>query len=64
MTQTEFLKSLETFEQDAIQSNDIPGYSNALMNLINEFYTEQIKKTPEELAAEMLDFVIYVRRNA
>ena len=63
MTQTEFLKTLETFEQDAVQSNDIPGYSNALMNLINEFFTEQIKKTPEELAVEMLDFVIYVRRN-
>lgn len=63
MTQTEFLKTLETFEQDAIQSNDIPGYSNALMNLINEFYAAQIKKTPEQLASEMLDFVIYVRRN-
>ena len=63
MDLTSFYKTLETFEQDAIESKDIPGYSNALMNLINEFYAEQIKKTPEQLAAEMLDFVVYVRRN-
>ena len=63
MTLRDFFNTLETFEQDAIQSNDIPGYSNALMNLINEFYSEQIKKTPEQLANEMLEFVIYARRN-
>ena len=63
MTQTEFLKTLETFEKDAIESNDIPCYSNSLMNLINDFFSEQIKKTPEQLASEMLEFVIYVRRN-
>ena len=63
MDLTNFFKTLETFEQDAIESKDIPGYSNALMNLINEFYAEQIKKTPEKLATEMLDFVTFVRRN-
>ena len=64
MTLQDFFNSLETFEQDAIQSNDIPGYSNALMNLINEFYQGQIRKTPEQLTNEMLEFVIYARRHA
>ena len=63
MTLSDFFKSLETFEQDALQSNDIPGYSNALMNLINDFYADQIKKTPEQLTNEMIEFVIYARRN-
>lgn len=64
MTLSNFFSSLQTFEQDAIETNDIPGYSNALMGLINDFYAEQIKKTPEQLANEMLEFVIQVRRNA
>ena len=63
MTQSQFVSALETFEQDALQSGDIPGYSNALINLINDFYAGQIKKTPEQLATEMLEFVLQVRRS-
>ena len=64
MTLSSFYSSLETFEQDVMESNDIPGYTNALMTLINDFYSEQTKKTPEQLTNEMLEFVTYVRRNA
>lgn len=62
MTLSDFNSCLETFEQDALQTQDIPGYTNALMDLINDFYAEQIKKTPEQLTAEMMEFVIIVRR--
>lgn len=64
MTLSDFYSCLETFEQDVIEShNDIPGYTNALMSLINDFYSEQTKKTPEQLTIEMMEFVIHLRRN-
>lgn len=61
MTQSQFNSCLETFELDLQQSNDAAGYSVALMNLINDFFTEQLKKSKEMLVSEMLDFVREVR---
>ena len=61
MTQSQFNSCLETFELDLQESRDAAGYSNALMDLINDFYSEQLKKSKEELVSEMLDFVREVR---
>jgi hypothetical protein len=61
MTLSQFNSCLETFELDLQESNNAAGYSNALMNLINEFYSEQLKKSKEQLVSEMLDFVREVR---
>ena len=64
MTLSDFNSCLETFKNDVMESNDIPGYSNALMTLINDFYSEQITKTPEQLTNEMISFVTEIRRPA
>lgn len=61
MTQSQFNSCLETFELDLEESNDATGFSSALMNLINEFFSEQLKKSKETLVCEMLDFVREVR---
>lgn len=57
MTLYEFEASLETFALDFQQSNNYQGYTKAVAQLINDFYSSQIKKTSEELVCEMLDFI-------
>ena len=61
MTLSQFNSCLETFELDFQETNDAPGYSEALMKLINDFFSEQLKKPAETLVCEMLDFVREVR---
>lgn len=61
MTLSDFNSCLETFAQDFLENNDSAGYSNAVINLINDFYSESIKKQPETLVNEMLTFVTEVR---
>ena len=63
MTLIDFNSSLETFAMDFLQSNDAAGYSKAVIDLINEFTIEQLKKSKEELVIEMLNFVTTTARS-
>ena len=61
MTLLEFDDSLEAFAQDFIRGGDAGKYADATVKLINDFYTQSMQKTKEELVTDMLNYVTSVR---
>lgn len=56
-----FYSALETFALDLQQSGDAAGYANAVITLINDFRSDEMQKTKEQLINEMLEFCTTVR---
>ena len=56
-----FYSTLETFALDLQQSGDAAGYANAVITLINDFCSDEMQKSKEQLINEMLEFCTTVR---
>lgn len=56
-----FYSALETFALDLQQSGDAAGYANAVITLINDFRSDEMQKSKEQLINEMLEFCTTVR---
>lgn len=56
-----FYSTLETFALDLQQSGDAAGYANAVITLINDFRSDEMQKSKEQLINEMLEFCTTVR---
>lgn len=57
MTLHDLVETLATFRMDLQESKDLIGYEKAVSKAYADFYADSLKKSKEELIAEMIQFV-------
>ena len=61
MSLKDFNSTLETFALDLQESGDAAGYAKAVVTLINDFRSDEMQKSKEQLIEEMLEFCTTLR---